>query len=84
MKFRLSCIPLLLLCLSLHSLHSLHADDFISIDEIQPGMDGIGKTVFEGSKVQSFPVKILGILKNNKFSDKLVINGESILVKASG
>ena len=32
--------------------------------EIQPGMRGIGKTVFAGNKVEEFQVEILGVLKN--------------------
>jgi hypothetical protein len=38
---------------------------FMSVDEVQPGMKGIGKTVFEGTKVEDFGVEILGVLKNN-------------------
>ncbi|MDD2716197.1 MAG: SpoIVB peptidase S55 domain-containing protein [Candidatus Wallbacteria bacterium] len=64
----------------------LHADsqDFISVSEVLPEMQGIAKTVFEGTAIQSFPIKVLGVLKNNKFSDNLVINGESVLIQASG
>jgi hypothetical protein len=34
------------------------------IDEIKPGMVGIGRTVFEGSEMKDFKVHILGVLKN--------------------
>ncbi|HYT69485.1 MAG TPA: SpoIVB peptidase S55 domain-containing protein [Vicinamibacterales bacterium] len=34
------------------------------IDEIKPGMVGVGRTVFEGSEMQDFKVHILGVLKN--------------------
>lgn len=33
-------------------------------DEVQRGMKGIGKTVFEGMKIEEFDVEILGVLKN--------------------
>ncbi|HYT75348.1 MAG TPA: SpoIVB peptidase S55 domain-containing protein [Vicinamibacterales bacterium] len=34
------------------------------IDEVKPGMVGVGRTVFEGSELQDFKVHILGVLKN--------------------
>ena len=34
------------------------------IDEIRPGMVGVGRTVFEGSELQEFKVNILGVLRN--------------------
>jgi hypothetical protein len=36
----------------------------MSIDEIRPGMVGIGRTVFEGAELQDFTVHILGVLRN--------------------
>jgi hypothetical protein len=36
----------------------------ISIDEIRPGMVGIGRTVFEGDTIEEFKVHILGVLRN--------------------
>jgi hypothetical protein len=34
------------------------------IDEVKPGMIGVGRTVFEGTKLEDFKVEILGVLKN--------------------
>lgn len=34
------------------------------VDEVRPGMVGIGRTVFEGSTIQEFKVHILGVLRN--------------------
>ena len=34
------------------------------VDEIRPGMVGVGRTVFEGSELQDFKVHILGVLRN--------------------
>ena len=34
------------------------------IDEIRPGMVGVGRTVFEGAELQDFKVHILGVLRN--------------------
>ena len=37
---------------------------FISVDEVRPGMVGVGRTVFEGDKIEEFTVHIIGVLKN--------------------
>lgn len=34
------------------------------VDELKPGMVGIGKTVFEGDRLDEFKVHILGVLRN--------------------
>ena len=34
------------------------------IDEIRPGMVGIGRTVFDGTRVEEFKANILGVLEN--------------------
>src|SRR5260370_9156276 len=34
------------------------------IDEVKPGMDGVGRTIFQGLELQDFKVHILGVLKN--------------------
>jgi hypothetical protein len=36
----------------------------MSVDEIRPGMIAIGRTVFEGTRVEEFKVNILGVLEN--------------------
>ena len=40
------------------------ATRLMPIDEIKPGMEGIGRTIFEGSEMKDFKVHILGVLKN--------------------
>jgi hypothetical protein len=40
------------------------APSFMPIEEVKPGMVGIGRTVFEGAALQDFTVHILGVLKN--------------------
>ena len=39
-------------------------DKFMPVDEIKPGMRGIGKTVFEGTRIEEFQVEILSVDKN--------------------
>jgi SpoIVB peptidase S55 len=34
------------------------------VDEIRPGMVGVGRTVFEGSELADFKVQIIGVLRN--------------------
>jgi hypothetical protein len=36
----------------------------LPLEEIHPGMEGIARTVFEGSSLEEFRVEILGVLKN--------------------
>jgi hypothetical protein len=37
--------------------------EFFKIEDLQPGMKGIGKTCFHGTKPEEFQVEILGVLK---------------------
>ena len=37
---------------------------FMSVDEVRPGMVGIGRTVFEGNTLEEFKVHVLGVLRN--------------------
>ena len=36
----------------------------MSVSEIRPGMSGIGRTVFDGTRVEEFKVNIIGVLEN--------------------
>src|SRR5579862_10070548 len=36
----------------------------MSVDEIRPGMVGVGRTVFDGTHVEEFRVHVLGVLNN--------------------
>src|SRR6187549_2576522 len=35
------------------------------VDDIKPGMVGIGRTVFEGDRLEEFKVNIIGVLRNS-------------------
>jgi len=41
------------------------AEAIIDTDKIKPGMKGIGKTVFEGTKVEAFSVEVIDVLKGS-------------------
>jgi hypothetical protein len=36
----------------------------MSVEEVRPGMLGVGRTVFQGAELQEFKVHILGVLRN--------------------
>jgi hypothetical protein len=36
----------------------------LPLGEVRPGLKGVGRTVFEGDKIEEFQVEILGVLKN--------------------
>jgi hypothetical protein len=37
---------------------------FFPLSEVRPGLRGVGRTVFEGEKIEEFQVEVLGVLKN--------------------
>ena len=37
---------------------------FFPLSEVRPGLKGVGRTVFEGDKIEEFQVEVLGVLKN--------------------
>jgi hypothetical protein len=40
------------------------AQNFFPIKDVRPGMRGIGRTVFQGERIEEFQVEILGVLEN--------------------
>ena len=40
------------------------AGEVMPLDQVRPGMQGVGRTVFEGARVEEFGVRILGVLEN--------------------
>ncbi|MBP1633438.1 MAG: hypothetical protein H6Q10_12 [Acidobacteria bacterium] len=38
------------------------ASRYMGVDEVRPGMVGVGRTVFQGDRVEEFKVQILGVL----------------------
>src|SRR4249919_3652861 len=40
------------------------AVDVLPLRDVRPGMEGVGRTVFEGATIESFSVRILGVLEN--------------------
>ncbi|HET9313934.1 MAG TPA: SpoIVB peptidase S55 domain-containing protein, partial [Vicinamibacteria bacterium] len=40
------------------------APEILPLDQVQPGMKGVGRTVFEGTQIEEFQVEIIGVLEN--------------------
>jgi len=40
------------------------AQGFMPVSELKPGMKGVGRTVFEGTRIDEFQVEVLGVLEN--------------------
>jgi hypothetical protein len=43
---------------------SASAAEVLPLDQVKPGMKGVGRTVFEGTKPVDFDVEIIGVLEN--------------------
>ena len=39
-------------------------NQFLTVDEVRPGMKGTAYTVFEGTKPEAMGVEVLGVLRN--------------------
>jgi len=42
----------------------VRAADVIPVSEVKAGMKGVGRTVFEGTRIDEFQVEVLGVLEN--------------------
>lgn len=77
--FRQCRIVLLLVTMLLLPVTFAHASpEIMPVEEIQPGMCGVAKTVISGTEIQDFDVEVLGIMKNKGPA------GDLILVRTSG
>lgn len=47
--------------------------EFMSIREISPGMRGYGKTVFQGTKIETFNIEVVGILRKIDFGFDMIL-----------
>ena len=56
----LLCAPLALTLAPASTL----AAEILPLDQVRPGMVGVGRTVFQGTKIEEFKVTVLGVLEN--------------------
>jgi len=47
--------------------------EFMGVEEITPGMVGYGKTVFHGTKVETFNIEVIGVLKKLDFGFDMIL-----------
>lgn len=57
---------------------SLGKEKYFPLDKVKPGMSGYGFTVFEGTKIEKFNIKVLAVL------DSSTNQGRLIMVRLSG
>ena len=60
---------------------------FYAVTEIKPGMTGIGYTVLSGTKVEPFPVEVVGLLEGTGSVSHLILiklTGTKVPAIASG
>ncbi|MBV9763745.1 MAG: hypothetical protein JOZ48_02780 [Acidobacteriaceae bacterium] len=71
-------LPITLICAWPRSLLAASPQPFFSLQDVRPGLHGVGRTVFHGNQIEEFQVEILGVLGN--LTPKQTI----ILAKLSG
>lgn len=59
-------------------LYLLSSVETMGVDEVKPGMKGVGRTVFQGNEIEEFGVEILGVLKGG------AVGGDIILARLEG
>jgi len=78
-RYRYKLFALLIIILLLSP--ALSAQDFMSLEEIRPGMSGYGKTVFSGTEVEEFSVEIISVMNDRSLDQDLILiktGGENI------
>ena len=48
-------------------------DAYWQVDDVRPGMKGVGRTVLKGTKVETFDAEVLGVLKNTSPGRDMVL-----------
>ena len=70
----LVAVPVLgLLLLPVPANASPKPESYWPVDDVRPGMKGVGKTVIKGTKIEEFDAEILGVLKNTSPGRDLVL-----------
>ena len=48
-------------------------DAYWNVDDLRPGMKGVGRTVMKGTKVEAFQAEVLGVMKNTSPGRDMVL-----------
>lgn len=65
--------------------HAFPATPIMKVSEIKPGMEGQGRTIFKGSKIETFDFKVLGVIE--KFvpdKDLIIIECDNPVLAETG
>ena len=46
----------------------------MGIDDVRPGMRGYGLTVFQNSKIDTFEVEVLGVMRNTFYTNHNIVS----------
>jgi hypothetical protein len=57
-------LPLVAFCVTFALPRLIAATPQMAVEEVRPGMVGVGRTVFDGTRVEEFKVHVLGVLQN--------------------
>jgi hypothetical protein len=63
----------------------LTSDEFMFLEEIKPGMEGIGKTVVRGTEIRSFQIRVVDVIDNpGETNDFILIRASGDAIRESG
>ena len=71
--FVLRFVVPVVLALSAAAVAQTPSPAFFPLKDIRPGMRGVGRTVFSGTRVENFQVEILGVLENFGPKESLIL-----------
>ena len=54
---------LVMIVISIFSVNITFAESILKLSEVRPGMNGVGYTVIENSRIDSFNVEVLKVIK---------------------
>lgn len=60
---------------------SAQVPEFYPLDQVRPGLRGVGRTIFQGTEIEDFEVEILGVLKHFSPRQNLILarfSGEEV------
>lgn len=65
--------PLLVVLLALASGVCLQAQGFFPLANVHPGLHGVGRTIFQGNRIEEFQVEILGVIQNGGPKQSIIL-----------
>jgi hypothetical protein len=51
----------------------LERGEYLPLSQVRPGLTGVGYTVFEGTRIEPFQVKVLGVLEKIDFGADMIL-----------